>query len=232
MPITAPQVLWVNMVTSVALGLVVAFEPHEREVMSRPPRSINRSNLDGFWDLARCVRRFGSSGFYARCILRHEVARRLGHARPYGRGKCHHYWSGVLPLEQPLSAGQLSIDQAHLRNKYLAVGIGAVVILQLLFTYASSLQALFDKRTHSALGLALAVRRRPCVFPRRRSRKTINSKFAERRNGARSGGIISTCPLAFWWICRSICRDRQDLPKNATRDALAPRDFGPCRREP
>jgi P-type E1-E2 ATPase len=31
MPITAPQILWVNMVTSVALGLVISFEPHEIE---------------------------------------------------------------------------------------------------------------------------------------------------------------------------------------------------------
>src|SRR5262249_31809044 len=34
-PITAPQILWVNMVTSVALGMVVSFEPHERDVMQR-----------------------------------------------------------------------------------------------------------------------------------------------------------------------------------------------------
>src|SRR5262249_37375006 len=42
MPITAPQVLWVNMVTSVALGLVLSFEPHELEVMLRPPRAVDR----------------------------------------------------------------------------------------------------------------------------------------------------------------------------------------------
>ena len=34
--------------------------------------------------------------------------------------------------------------KAHLGNKYLAMGIGAVVILQLLFTYAPPLQALFE----------------------------------------------------------------------------------------
>ena len=39
MPITAPQVLWVNMVTSVALGLVISFEPHEPDVMRRRPRA-------------------------------------------------------------------------------------------------------------------------------------------------------------------------------------------------
>ena len=48
MPITAPQVLWVNMVTSVALGLVICFEPHETDVMQRPPRAVDRSIVTGF----------------------------------------------------------------------------------------------------------------------------------------------------------------------------------------
>jgi hypothetical protein len=34
--------------------------------------------------------------------------------------------------------------KAHLGNKYLPHGIGAVVLLQLLFTYAPPLQRLFD----------------------------------------------------------------------------------------
>lgn len=42
LPITAPQVLWVNMVTSVALGLTISFEPHKADVMRRPPRSVDR----------------------------------------------------------------------------------------------------------------------------------------------------------------------------------------------
>jgi len=48
MPITAPQVLWINMVTSVALGLVISFEPHEIDVMRRPPRTIDRQIVTGF----------------------------------------------------------------------------------------------------------------------------------------------------------------------------------------
>ena len=48
MPITAPQILWVNMVTSVALGLVISFEPHELDVMRRPPRAVDRPILTGF----------------------------------------------------------------------------------------------------------------------------------------------------------------------------------------
>jgi len=38
LPITAVQILWVNMVTAVALGLTLAFEPTEPSVMQRPPR--------------------------------------------------------------------------------------------------------------------------------------------------------------------------------------------------
>ena len=48
LPITAPQILWVNMVTSVALGLIISFEPHESDVMQRPPRMVSRPLLDSF----------------------------------------------------------------------------------------------------------------------------------------------------------------------------------------
>jgi len=40
--------LWVNMVTSVALGLVISFEPHEADVMRRPPRAVDRPIVTGF----------------------------------------------------------------------------------------------------------------------------------------------------------------------------------------
>ncbi len=38
LPVTAAQILWVNMVTAVTLALALAFEPAERGVMERPPR--------------------------------------------------------------------------------------------------------------------------------------------------------------------------------------------------
>src|SRR5262249_19822553 len=47
-PITAPQILWVNMVTSVALGLVISFEPHEIDVMQRRPQAVDRPIVDRF----------------------------------------------------------------------------------------------------------------------------------------------------------------------------------------
>ena len=39
MPVTAAQILWVNMVTTVTLAVALAFEPGEGDIMQRPPRS-------------------------------------------------------------------------------------------------------------------------------------------------------------------------------------------------
>jgi len=48
LPVTPVQILWINMVTVVALGLVLAFEPPEPDIMQRPPRDANTPLLSGF----------------------------------------------------------------------------------------------------------------------------------------------------------------------------------------
>ena len=45
LPILPTQILWINMTTAVALGLMLAFEPKEPGLMSRPPRAPDRSLL-------------------------------------------------------------------------------------------------------------------------------------------------------------------------------------------
>jgi magnesium-transporting ATPase (P-type) len=144
MPITAPQVLWVNMVTSVALGLVISFEPHELDVMSRPPRRVDRQILTGF-GIWRVV-------FVGLALLGYTL--------------CAFFWMKAQgasdPLARTVAVNAITIGQvfyllnsrylldsslsfaAHLGNRYLPLGVGAVVILQLLFTYAPPLQQLFD----------------------------------------------------------------------------------------
>ncbi|MGK2921849.1 MAG: cation-transporting P-type ATPase [Methyloceanibacter sp.] len=47
LPITPIQILWINMVTAVALGLTLAFEPTEPGAMKRPPRDPADSLLSG-----------------------------------------------------------------------------------------------------------------------------------------------------------------------------------------
>ena len=144
MPITAPQVLWVNMVTSVALGLVISFEPHELDVMNRPPRAVDRPILTGFgiWRVVFVglallavtlwaffwMKSHGASDQLARTVAVNMIT----------IGQVFYLLNSRSLLDSSLSL------MAHLGNKYLPLGIGAVVILQLLFTYAPPLQRLFD----------------------------------------------------------------------------------------
>jgi magnesium-transporting ATPase (P-type) len=46
LPITPLQILWINMTTAVLLGLTLAFEPIEADVMHRPPRPPRAPILD------------------------------------------------------------------------------------------------------------------------------------------------------------------------------------------
>lgn len=45
LPMSATHILWINMITTVTLGLVLAFEPTEPNIMERPPRSVHSGIL-------------------------------------------------------------------------------------------------------------------------------------------------------------------------------------------
>ncbi len=47
LPLTAVQILWVNLITGITLGLALAFEPTEAGTMARPPRRRNAPILSG-----------------------------------------------------------------------------------------------------------------------------------------------------------------------------------------
>jgi magnesium-transporting ATPase (P-type) len=143
-PITAPQILWVNMVTSVALGLVISFEPHELDVMRQRPRAIDRPILDAF-GLWRVV--FVGLALLALTLVAffwmqsHAASDKLARAVAVNAlvlGQIFYLLNSRYKLDSSLSL------TAHLGNRYLAMGIGAVVVLQLLFSYAPPLQHLFE----------------------------------------------------------------------------------------
>jgi magnesium-transporting ATPase (P-type) len=47
LPITPIQILWVNLITAITLGIALAFEPTEENTMRRPPRERNEPLLNG-----------------------------------------------------------------------------------------------------------------------------------------------------------------------------------------
>ena len=143
LPITAPQILWVNMVTSVALGLVISFEPHELDVMNRPPRAVGRPIVTrfGIWrivfvGLALLVFTL-SAFFWMKSQGASDALARTVAVNAITIGQVFYLLNSRYLLDSSFSL------MAHIGNRYLPVGIGAVVILQLLFTYAPPFQALF-----------------------------------------------------------------------------------------
>src|SRR5580698_8251393 len=143
-PITAPQILWVNMVTSVALGLVISFEPHELDVMLRPPRKVDRQILDAF-GVWRVV--FVGALLLALTLWAFFWMKSQGASDPLARtaavnalviGQVFYLLNSRFKIDSSLS------PMDDLGNKYLPMGIGAVVVLQLLYTYAPPLQSVFE----------------------------------------------------------------------------------------
>ena len=54
LPILPVQILWINMTTAVALGLMLAFEPKEAGIMTRPPRDPHAPLLSRAWWNGSC----------------------------------------------------------------------------------------------------------------------------------------------------------------------------------
>jgi magnesium-transporting ATPase (P-type) len=47
LPVTPIQILWINLITAVTLGMALAFEPTEENTMRRPPRKRSAALIDG-----------------------------------------------------------------------------------------------------------------------------------------------------------------------------------------
>ena len=54
LPITPIQILWINLITTITLGVALAFEPTEKNTMRRPPRPRGEPLLSGelVWHIA------------------------------------------------------------------------------------------------------------------------------------------------------------------------------------
>jgi magnesium-transporting ATPase (P-type) len=131
------------MVTSVALGLVICFEPHESDVMSRSPRAVERPILSGFgiWRVIFVGSALVAFTLWAFFWMKGQNASdalaRTVAVNAITIGQCFYLLNSRYLIDSSLSL------KAHLGNRYLPMGIGAVIVLQLLFTYATPLQRLF-----------------------------------------------------------------------------------------
>jgi len=142
LPILPVQVLWVNMTTAVALGLALAFEPNEPDIMRRPPRDPARPLLTRELVmrilLVSGIMLAGAFGLF-QWERAHDVP--IAEARTVAVNVF--VLVEIAYLFNCRSLEHSAFRVGPLTNRWVWIGITTMLGLQLLFTYAPFMQALF-----------------------------------------------------------------------------------------
>ena len=146
LPMTSVQILWVNMMMAITLGLVLAFEPPEPGVMRRLPRPRDAALLSRFliWRIG-----FVSVLFLAGTFGVFDYAMQTGRGVPAARTMVVNTLV-VMEVFYLFNVRYLHMTSFSLRGALgtpaVLAAVGVVVATQLGFTFAPFMQALF----HSA----------------------------------------------------------------------------------
>ncbi|MGH8093239.1 MAG: cation-translocating P-type ATPase [Chthoniobacterales bacterium] len=143
LPIAPVQMLWVNMVSAVLLGVTLVFEPKEKGLMNRPPRPLNEPLLSAslvFRTALVSVIVVIGSLFLFNHELRYEGAS-LGQAQAT-------VVNTVMLVQAFYLFNCRSLSRSFFRlppfsNPMIWAGIAATAVAQLLFTYVPAFQRLF-----------------------------------------------------------------------------------------
>lgn len=156
LPITAVQVLWVNMVTAVTLSLALAFEPTEHDVMARPPRRPDEPLLSGFliWrtvmvSLLLLALVFGLFLWWREGGADLATARTLA-VNALVMGEIAYLFNTRRLTAPPWADGGAG-------NPLAFAATGAVVLLQLAFMYVPAMNTLFGTAPLGALEWAVCL---------------------------------------------------------------------------
>ena len=157
LPISALQILWVNMVSSVLLAMTLAFEPPEPGVMRQPPRPRDESLLQGFvvWRVAFVSLLFLVGIFAAWFWVMHR------HQDPVLASTLAVNTLVAMEVFYLFAVRYLDSASITLRGvlgtPVVLAAIAAVVALQLLFTYLPWFQSTFTTAALSLEQLAFSV---------------------------------------------------------------------------
>ncbi|MDF2231831.1 HAD-IC family P-type ATPase [Albimonas sp. CAU 1670] len=185
LPITPVQILWVNLITAVTLGLALAFEPTERGTMSRPPRPRDAPLLTGelLWHVALVSTLFLAAvfGVYAWAI---EGGRDPALARTLAMNTLVVLEIFHLFFIRNIHGASLTWAAARGTPVVWACVIAATAA-QLALTYAPPLQALFGTRAVPLADGALVLATGVVFFVLIETEKRIRLSLRRRRAGAR-----------------------------------------------
>ena len=143
LPVTPVQILWVNLISAVTLGLALAFEPPEPDIMTRPPRPPKEPIVSGYfiWRIVfvSVLIVIPNLGFFE---LETAEKASLETERTIAVNTLVACQITYLFSARFLSASSMSW-QGLFGSRPVLIAVGSCVILQILFTYAPWMQALF-----------------------------------------------------------------------------------------
>jgi magnesium-transporting ATPase (P-type) len=146
MPMTPAQILWINLILTVTLGLVLAFEPPEPGVMQRAPRKANAPLLSQFlvWRIF-----FVSALFTVGALAVYFYALDRGHSLELARTMVVNVIV-VFEIFYLFNVRYLHMTSFTLRGilgtRAVLSALAVVVAAQFAFTYVPVMQKLFDTR--------------------------------------------------------------------------------------
>lgn len=150
MPILPAQILWINLVASVALSLPLAFEAKEPDIMSRPPRPPNEKILGGLV-LWRTLIVALLMALGALALFRYELnlARQLGHSSDDVVRKAQTIavttviFFQIFYFLQCRSLKNTVFKIGFFSNPTALLGIGSLILLQITFVHLPVMNKLF-----------------------------------------------------------------------------------------
>jgi magnesium-transporting ATPase (P-type) len=150
LPITAAQILWVNMITAVTLALALAFEPSEEGVMQRPPRPPQEPLLSAFllWRIL-FVSLILVSGTFGLFVWLQAQGEDLALARTVAVNTLVMYEIFYLFNSRYILEPVLNY-QGLFGSSYVLFAVVFLLFFQLAFTYAPPMQYLFETAPMSA----------------------------------------------------------------------------------
>ena len=145
-PITPVQILWVNMITAVTLGMALAFEPTDKDTMKKPPRPRGQALIQPalVWQIMLV-----GSLFFLAVFSIYQYAIEAGHEVEYARTQAMNMLVGleIFYLFFIRTMHRRSITLSGIRGtRVVWSAVGFVVIAQLAICYIPVLQTVFGTR--------------------------------------------------------------------------------------